>query len=84
MDGRNDQGRSTTPAARRCGRPAPAMTACACAGALFAEVVHRLREGQTLDEAQAATGIGLLCTACLPDLREHLSAAETEPVEPAA
>jgi hypothetical protein len=42
----------------------------------FDELTRRLREQQaSLDAVQAETGVGLLCTACLPDLREHLSVA---------
>jgi bacterioferritin-associated ferredoxin len=82
---------------KRCGRLVPAMTRCECAETPFAEVVRRLRAGEDLDAVQAETGVGLLCTACLPDLREQVADARRaleaerateaslpEPVEPAA
>ena len=31
-------------------------------------------EGQSLEAVQRETGCGHLCTACLPDLRDHLAA----------
>ncbi len=70
----------------RCGRLAPAMTRCECAETSFAEIVRRLRAGEELDRIQAETGVGLLCTACLPDLREQAAAERdaSEPVDPAA
>jgi len=41
----------------------------------FEELVRRMRDrSASLDAVQAETGAGLLCTACLPDLREHLAA----------
>jgi len=50
------------------------MTRCECSGLSFAEVARRLREnGQTLDALQAETGCGRLCTACVPDLHDHLA-----------
>ncbi len=49
------------------------MTRCECTGTPFDEVVRRLRGGQSLDQAQLESGVGLLCTACLPDLRAHVS-----------
>ena len=56
----------------RCGR---AMTRCECSGIPFEEIARRLRfEGQSLDELQVETGCGRLCTACLPDLHDHLAA----------
>ena len=52
-----------------------AMTRCECAGLSFDEVARRIREeGQTLEEVQDRTGCGRLCSACLPDLRDHLAA----------
>jgi bacterioferritin-associated ferredoxin len=51
------------------------MTRCECSGLSFEEIVRRVRGcGRGLDAVQAETGVGLLCTACLPDLRERLSA----------
>ena len=51
------------------------MTRCECAGLSFDEVARRLREdGKTLEEVQARTGCGRLCSACLPDLHDHLAA----------
>ena len=52
-----------------------ALTGCECAGLSFDDVARRLREeGQTLEEVQDRTGCGRLCSACLPDLRDHLAA----------
>jgi len=80
----------------RCGRLAPAMGRCECAETPFAEVGRRLARGRSLDEVQVETGVGLLCTACLPDLHAYLAAQpadeprqppagdEREPVDPAA
>jgi bacterioferritin-associated ferredoxin len=50
------------------------MTRCECAELPFDEIAHRLREGRSLDDLQAETGCGLLCSACLPDLCDHLAA----------
>jgi len=55
-----------------CARLVRAMTRCECAELAFSEIERRLRAGQGLDRVQAETGAGLLCSACLPDLREHL------------
>jgi bacterioferritin-associated ferredoxin len=61
---------------RRCGRLVPAMTRCECAEITFDDLARRMREQRaSLDAVQAETGAGLMCTACLPDLREHLAAA---------
>jgi NAD(P)H-nitrite reductase large subunit len=50
------------------------MTRCECSGLAFEEIARRLREsGQTLDALQAETGCGRLCTACVPDLHDHLA-----------
>jgi hypothetical protein len=70
----------------RCGRLVPAMTRCECAETPFAEVVHRLQAGEDLERIQTETGVGLLCTACLPDLNEQAAQARRacEPVDPAA
>ena len=55
----------------RCGR---AMTRCECSGIRFEEIARLVRdEGKSLETLQAETGCGRLCTACLPDLREHLA-----------
>ncbi len=52
-----------------------AMTRCECSGLAFEEIARRLREnGQTLDALQSETGCGRLCTACIPDLDDHLAA----------
>ena len=52
-----------------------AMTRCECAGLSFDEVARRVREvGQTLEDVQARTGCGRHCSACLPDLQDHLAA----------
>ena len=81
----------------RCGRLVRAMTRCECAELPFAEVSRRMALGQGLDQVQAETGVGLLCAACLPDLREHVAEARrglaadaqaragaaAEPVDPA-
>jgi bacterioferritin-associated ferredoxin len=54
---------------------APAMTRCECTGLRFDEVARRLREdGQTLEQVQETTGCGRLCSACLPELEDHLAA----------
>jgi bacterioferritin-associated ferredoxin len=51
------------------------MTLCECAGLSFDEVARRIHEeGKTLEEVQDRTGCGRLCSACLPDLRDHLAA----------
>jgi len=51
------------------------MTLCECAGLSFDEVARRINEeGKTLEEGQDRTGCGRLCSACLPDLRDHLAA----------
>ena len=56
----------------RCAR---AMTLCECSGLRFEEIARRLREeGLSLEALQEKTGVGRLCTACLPDLRDHLAA----------
>ncbi len=55
----------------RCGR---AMTRCECTGMSFDEVARRIHErGHCLETVQRDTGCGRLCTACLPDLQEHLA-----------
>ena len=52
-----------------------AMTRCECAELSFDEVARRVREeGSALEEVQDRTGCGRLCSACLPDLRDHLAA----------
>lgn len=51
-----------------------AMTRCECAELPFDEVARRVREdGVPFEELQERTGCGRLCTACLPDLRDHLA-----------
>jgi NAD(P)H-nitrite reductase large subunit len=51
------------------------MTRCECAELSFDEIARRLRErGQSLEALQRETGCGRLCTACLPDLHDHLAA----------
>lgn len=62
-----------------CGRLVRAMTRCECSELSFAEIEGRLRGGQSLERVQAETGAGLLCTACLPDLREQLASAGALP-----
>ncbi len=59
------------------------MSRCECTGTPFDEVARRLRSGQALEEAQFETGVGLLCTACVPDLRAHLAGVESDPDEAA-
>ena len=52
-----------------------AMTRCECARLAFDEITRRVCvEGQSLEAVQRETGCGYLCTACLPDLRDHLAA----------
>ena len=73
------------------------MTRCECAELSFAEIRRKLGGGRSLEQVQAETGVGLICTACLPDLRASLAgqppageadapprAGEPEPVDPAA
>jgi len=50
-----------------------AMTRCECAELGFDEVARRIRDGASLEEVQVRTGCGRLCSACLPDLRDHLA-----------
>jgi len=55
-------------------RRARAMTRCECTGLRFEELVRRLREeGLSLEALQEKTGVGRLCTACVPDLCDHLA-----------
>jgi len=50
------------------------MTRCECVELSFDAIARRLQEeGLSLEELQDRTGCGLLCTACLPDLRVHLA-----------
>jgi hypothetical protein len=50
------------------------MTRCECAELAFDEVARRLREeGAALEDVQDRTGCGRLCSACLPDLLDHLA-----------
>jgi bacterioferritin-associated ferredoxin len=50
------------------------MTRCECAELTFDEIARRVREeGATLEALQERSGCGLLCSACLPDLRAHLA-----------
>ena len=52
-----------------------AMTRCECARLAFDEIARRVCAlGQSLEAVQRETGCGYLCTACLPDLRDHLAA----------
>ena len=67
-----------------CGRLVRAMTRCECSELPFDEIVRRVRGGRSLDAVQAETGAGLLCTACLPDLRARLAAEGVGSSEPAA
>jgi len=56
-----------------CGWRAP-MTRCECVELSFDAIARRLREESlSLEDLQDRTGCGLLCTACLPDLRAHLA-----------
>jgi NAD(P)H-nitrite reductase large subunit len=51
------------------------MARCECAGLAFDEIARRVRdEGLSLEALQRETGCGRLCTACLPDLNDHLAA----------
>ncbi|MEO6323887.1 MAG: (2Fe-2S)-binding protein [Thermoanaerobaculia bacterium] len=52
-----------------------AMTRCECTGITFSEVTGRIACGSSLDAVLAQTGVGGMCTACLPDLRSYLSRA---------
>jgi NAD(P)H-nitrite reductase large subunit len=52
----------------------PRMTRCECAELSFDEVTRRMRErGESLEAVQARTGCGRLCTACVPDLLDHVA-----------
>ena len=65
-------------ASGRLGPPAPprAMTRCECADLSFDDLARRLcRDGLSFEELAERTGCGRLCTACLPDLREHVARA---------
>jgi NAD(P)H-nitrite reductase large subunit len=45
------------------------MTRCECTGLSFAELERRIAEpGAGLEAVQQATGCGLFCSACIPDL----------------
>jgi bacterioferritin-associated ferredoxin len=56
------------------GRLGRVMTRCECAELGFDEIARRLRDKrQTLEALQRETGCGRLCTACLPDLHDHLA-----------
>jgi len=56
-------------------RSGRAMTRCECAGLAFDEIARRVRDqGFCLETLQRETGCGSLCTACLPDLHDHLAA----------
>lgn len=47
-----------------------AMTRCECAGVAFADVARRMSaEGKTLETVMVETGVGRMCTGCIPDLR---------------
>ena len=61
-----------------CARRFRAMTRCECTGTPFDEVARALRAGRSFDEAQVETGAGLLCSACLPDLRAHVAGIESD------
>ena len=51
-----------------------AMTRCECVELAFDEIARRiLEDGASLEEVQACTGCGRLCSACLPELRDHLA-----------
>lgn len=46
------------------------MTRCECTGTAFEELARRMAaEGRSLESLMAETGVGHLCTACVPDLR---------------
>jgi len=63
--------RDETPTGARFGQ---AMTRCECAELSFAEIAQRVRaERLSLEEVTRRTGCGSTCTACLPDLRDHLA-----------
>jgi bacterioferritin-associated ferredoxin len=50
------------------------MTRCECVELPFDEIARRLeKDGLTLEQLQDRTGCGLLCSACLPDLRADLA-----------
>jgi bacterioferritin-associated ferredoxin len=50
------------------------MTRCECVGVSFDDLARLLRDdGLSFEELAERTGCGRLCTACLPDLREHVA-----------
>jgi hypothetical protein len=50
------------------------MERCECAEMAFDEVARRMGEqGLSLEEVADRTGCGRICSACLPDLRKHVS-----------
>jgi bacterioferritin-associated ferredoxin len=54
--------------------PPRAMTRCECVGVSFDDLARLLRDdGLSFEELAERTGCGRLCTACLPDLREHVA-----------
>ncbi len=83
LDGRMDGARKSRGTAGKLAAAA-AMVRCACTFVAFEEIARRLRGGQDLEQAQFETGVGLLCTACIPDLRDHLAAALTDEEKGAA
>ncbi|HVO10797.1 MAG TPA: hypothetical protein VMX54_08635 [Vicinamibacteria bacterium] len=56
------------------------MTRCHCTDTPFEEVVRRMRAGLSFEQARLEAGAGLLCSACLPDLRAHVAGIEEEAV----
>ena len=49
------------------------MDRCECAEMRFEEFARRMsEEGLSFEEAAERTGCGRICSACLPDLREHV------------
>jgi bacterioferritin-associated ferredoxin len=50
------------------------MTRCECAGVAFTEIARRMEAGgKSLDLVMAETGVGGLCTGCIPDLRAFVA-----------
>ena len=76
---------STSPAASpRNGGLLPAlpraMTRCECAGVAFAEIARRMEAGgASLEIVMAESGVGRMCTACVPDLRSFVARFRQSP-----
>jgi bacterioferritin-associated ferredoxin len=68
LDGLLTRSRSAATEFARRSSP-PAMTRCECANVRFEEIRKRMEKGAKLEDVRRSTGIGDMCTECLPDLR---------------